>query len=114
MKTFEDSRSWILARELNKKLYSEFSTAKERDFKSQILRASVSISNNIAEGFERNSQKELKYFLYIAKGSCGEVRSMLYLALDIGYISEDTFKELYNDAYEISQLLAGFIRSIKS
>jgi len=59
---------------------------KDFGFKDQICRASVSVMNNIAEGFERRSDAEFKRFLFIAKGSCGEVRSMLYLALELRYI----------------------------
>ena len=70
--------------------------------------------NNIAEGFERKSDKEFKYFLFVAKGLCGEVRSMLYLALELGYISKNDFEKFYNLSVEISKLLSGFIKTLKS
>ena len=77
---FEDLRVWQAAQELNKLTSKKFKDNKRYFFRDQILKAALSISNNIAEGFERKSNKEWIYFLYVAKGSCGEVRSMLYLA----------------------------------
>ena len=68
--------------------------------------------NNIAEEFERRCDKELKHFLFIAKGSCGEVRSMLYLALSLKYISEKDFQTMYNESTEISKILSGFIKTL--
>jgi four helix bundle protein len=68
--------------------------------------------NNIAEGFERKSNAEFRQFLYIAKGSCGEVRSMLYLARELDYMSESDFKELSNTLLEISKTLSGLIKSL--
>ena len=92
-------------------IYSTFSGIKDFGFKDQILRAVVSISNNIAEGYERKSNKELKQFLYISKGSAGEVRSMLYLALKLSYISQADFDKSYNLSLEISKMLSGFIKT---
>jgi len=68
--------------------------------------------NNIAEGFERKSNKEFKYFLFVAKGSCAEVRSMLYLAKDLNKINENEFTKLYNLSLEISKLLSGLIKTL--
>lgn len=68
--------------------------------------------NNIAEGFERRGDKEFRKFLFIAKGSCGEVRSMLYLALDLQYISKKDFEEIYNQSEEISKIISGFIKKL--
>jgi four helix bundle protein len=68
--------------------------------------------NNIAEGFERSSNAEFRQFLYIAKGSCGEVRSMLYLAKELNYLSESEFNSLLNNLLEISKALSGLIKSL--
>ena len=73
-------------------------------------KASISISSNIAEGFERNTDKEFLYFLFIAKASAGEVRSQLYLALDLNYITKIEFDELFEDVSDISKLISGFIK----
>jgi four helix bundle protein len=68
--------------------------------------------NNIAEGFERKGDKEFKHFLFIAKGSCGEVRSMLYLAQDLNYINNENYKNFNDLSIEISKLLSGFIKTL--
>jgi len=111
---FEDIKAWQKAKDLSIQVYSLFETSKDFGFKDQIQRASISIMNNIAEGFERRSNNELRQFLYIAKGSCGEVRSMLILAKDLNKISNSEFNDLFNKAEEISKILSGFIKSIKA
>jgi four helix bundle protein len=82
--------------------------------RDQIQRAAVSIMSNIAEGFERGTKKEFIQFLFIAKGSAGEVRSQLYIALDLGYIKQDTFDSLNSDLLSISKKLSGFIQYLQS
>ena len=109
---FEDIIAWQKSKELTLEVYKQFKNCKDFSFKSQIERASVSIMNNTAEGFERYTNKEFRNFLFIAKGSCGEVRSMLYLALELGYVSKDEFEKLYNLSIEISKLLSGFIKTL--
>src|SRR3990167_2246375 len=109
---FEDLISWQKAREVSLLVYKIFRTNKDFSFRDQLQRAVVSISNNIAEGFERKSNKELRQFLYIAKGSCGEVRSMLYLAKDLSYISQSEFDRIYDLSLEISRLMSGFIKTL--
>lgn len=109
---FEDIIAWQKSRHLSINIYKHFVHNKDYGFKDQIQRASVSIMNNIAEGFERKGDKELSHFLFIAKGSCGEVRSMLYLALELKYISESDFQEMCNEAMEISKILSGFIKTL--
>ena len=109
---FEDIISWQKAKALTVLIYKLFSDSKDFGYKDQIQRASVSIMNNIAEGFERKSNKEFKYFLFIAKGSCGEVRSMVYLAKELDSISDEEFKELHNRSEEISKLLSGLIKTL--
>lgn len=90
-------------------IYNLFRNIRDFSFVDQIKRAVVSIGNNIAEGFKRKSNQELKYFLYIDKGSCGEVRSMSYLAIEFKYISKKDSDKINNLSMEISKLLSGFI-----
>ncbi|MEA3318067.1 MAG: four helix bundle protein, partial [Bacteroidota bacterium] len=92
---FEDILSWQKAKELTIQIYKLFEKSKDFGFKDQIQRASVSIMNNIAEGFERKSNNEFKQFLFIAKGSCGEVRSMLYLANELKYLSTEICNKIF-------------------
>src|SRR3990167_4702266 len=89
-KAFEDLYIWQISRELVNLIYQFTSQKSFTDFslKDQIQRAAVSIISNIAEGFERGTKDEFLYFLYIAKGSCGEVRAQLYIALDRKFISQ--------------------------
>jgi four helix bundle protein len=109
---FEEIIAWQKAKKLTTTLYGLFKDNRDFSFRDQICRASVSIMNNIAEGFERNSDKDFKHFLYIAKGSSGEVRSMLYLAADLNYIDNKTFNELSDTSLEISRLLSGLIKTL--
>jgi four helix bundle protein len=112
-KSFEEINSWQKARQFNKRIYEITDNQNfKRDFDlvRQIRRASISISSNIAEGFEKNTDKEFIHFLYIAKASAGEVRSQLYLALDLNYIEKIEFEELFNDVSDISKLISGFIK----
>ena len=111
--SFEEINSWQKSRIFNKKIYlitENSNFKKDFDFVRQIRRASLSISSNIAEGFERNTDKEFIYFLYVAKASAGEVRSQLYLAFDLEYIIKEEFEMLLDSVTEISKLLSGFIK----
>jgi four helix bundle protein len=111
-KMFEDLEVWKLSRALVKEIYSITATDKiNRNFslKDQIQRAALSIMNNISEGFERHSDREFAYFLNIAKGSAGEVRSMLFVLLDMHYIDNVVFKKIYDQTMTISKSLSGFI-----
>jgi len=110
--SFEDIIAWKKSKELNLLIYKNFKSCRDFSFKDQIQRASVSIMNNIAEGYERGGNKEFRNFLYIAKGSSAEVRSMLDLTLDLEYINETEFKKVYNLAVEISKILPGFIKTL--
>ncbi|MES2087614.1 MAG: four helix bundle protein [Patescibacteria group bacterium] len=107
---FEDILSWQRAKSLAVLLYKILKDNKDYGFRDQIQRAVVSISNNIAEGYERRSNKEFKQFLYVAKGSCGEVRSMAHVGVELGYLKESDFKEIYSSSIEISKLLSGLIK----
>jgi four helix bundle protein len=109
---FEEIIAWQKAKQLSAELYILFKNNKDYSFRDQICKASVSIMNNIAEGFERNSDKEFKHFLYMAKGSTGEVRSMLYLADELNYFNAKKVTELLETSLEISRLLSGFIKTL--
>jgi four helix bundle protein len=113
---FEDLEAWKLARELTRLVYTCSGAGNfGRDFalRDQIRRASISIVSNIAEGFERDGDKEFLQFLSVAKGSCGEVRAQLYLALDQKYISEELFQELTTKAIQLSRVISGLIRYLR-
>lgn len=109
---FEELTVWQQARELNLDIYSVTLQWRDYSLKDQICRAAVSISSNIAEGYERSSREDFKRFLYIAKGSAAEVRSQLYLALDLKYISEERFNELTDKVSFVIILLAKLIKSL--
>jgi four helix bundle protein len=109
---FEDIIAWQKSQELVIMIYGEFRNIKDYAFRDQIQRAAVSIMNNIAEGYERKGNKEFRKFLYIAKGSCGEVRSMLYLAFRLKYIQKDKFDLLLDECLTISRMLSNFIKTL--
>lgn len=111
---FEDLICWIRARELVKGVYVALKGCNDFGFRDQIQRAAVSVMSNIAEGFERGTQQELINYLYIAKGSAGEVRAQLYIALDVGYINTETFKYLNGLAVECSKLIQSFAEKVKT
>ncbi len=110
--TFEDLLIWQKAKVLTIDIFLLFENNRNFSFKDQISRASVSIMNNIAEGFERRSNKEFKQYLYYSKGSTGEVRSMLHLAKDFRYVSEEKYKDLVNISIEISKMISSLISKI--
>lgn len=95
IETFEDIIAWQKAKDLTILIYQSFENTKDFGFRNQIQRAAVSVMNNIAESFERQTEKEFRQGLYIAKGSCAEVRSMLYLASELGMLSQSLFKRNY-------------------
>jgi four helix bundle protein len=113
---FEDLEAWKLARELTGLVYTCSGAGNfgcDFALRDQIRRASISIVSNIAEGFERDGDKEFLQFLSMAKGSCGEVRAQLYLALDQQYISEALFQELTTKAIQLSRVISGLIRYLR-
>lgn len=113
---FEDLDAWKIARELTRDVYRVTSCDRfSRDFglKDQIRKASVSIMSNIAEGFERDGNREFCNFLSIGKGSAGEVRSQLYVALDQGYVTQEDFDAIYAKARESGRVIAGLSKYLK-
>jgi|SRR5689334_6769092 len=114
---FEQIISWQEARILNKSIGSLIDDGRfKRSFRliNQIEGSAGSIMDNIAEGFERNGNKELIYFLYIAKGSCGELRSQLCRALDRHYISQGEFEDLSIHSMKVSSLIQKFINYLEN
>jgi four helix bundle protein len=114
---FEDLIAWQKARQLTSRIY-QASRANPfcNDFglANQIQRAAVSVMANIAEGFERGRRKEFHQFLSMAKGSCGEVRSHLYAALDAGLVSADQFSSLHALAAEVGRIIGGLRAAVDS
>lgn len=113
---FEDLTIFKMARELCKDVYAitkdgEF--YKDTRFVQQIHASAGSVMDNIAEGYERDGNKEFINFLYIAKGSCGEVRSQIIRASDVGFIDNDTATRLYNSCLNLSKTINKFIKSLK-
>ena len=113
---FEDFIAWQKARKLTSNIYKVSNIGEfARDFglKDQIRRAGVSVMSNIAEGFERGRPTEFHQFLSIAKGSCAELRSQLYVALDVGYVVGDDFRALMSEAIEVGQIVGGLRASVE-
>ena len=110
---FEDLRIWQSARKLYNLISDGFSNSKMFFFRDQVLRAALSVSNNIAEGFERKTNKEWVYFLYVEKGSCLEVRSMLYVAMNQKIISETQKNVIMELSMIISKMIGSLIEASK-
>jgi four helix bundle protein len=109
---FEDLMVWQEARQLRKDIYAASKggeLARDFEMRGQIRSAALSAMSNIAEGFERGTNKEFAQFLHIAKGSVGEVRSLLYAAFDEGYLKQPTFDALYAECMTLSRRTSRFI-----
>jgi four helix bundle protein len=112
---FEDLIAWQKTRELTKEVYQisrRGAFAKDLGLTGQIQRASVSIMSNIAEGFERGGRGEFHQFLSVAKASCAEVRSLLYVALDIEYINKAEFRKIMDNAEKVGRIVGGLRASV--
>lgn len=109
IQNFEDVIAWQKGRLLYVEIKKDFEQSRDYSFNDQLFRATLSITNNIAEGFDRGSDKELKQFLIIARGSCAEVRSMLHIAYADNMLKDDRYKLLLSLTIEISKILTGFI-----
>ena len=113
---FEELRIWQMARELCQEVYLHTETQPwktDTRFVQQIRAAAGSVMDNIAEGFERDGNKEFIQFLYVAKGSCGEVRSQIIRASDTNFLNHTDANRLYNVCLELSSAIAAFIKSLK-
>ena len=115
-KSFEEIESWQKARELTREVYTvsnQGAFGKDFGLRDQIRRASVSTMSNIAEGFERDGSREFLQFLAVAKGSNGEVRAQLYVALDQDYIDRNTFETLSAISIEVGRLIGGLMNYLR-
>ncbi len=114
IRTFEELVCWQKGRLLTKEVYLTLRGCRDQGFRDQIQRASVSIVSNIAEWFERGTKAEFLNYLFIAKGSAGEVRAQLYVALDVGYLNIETFKYLNGLVLDCSRLIQSFTEKLKA
>ncbi len=111
---FEDMKIWQEAGQLSLSIYKLLKDNKDFGYKDQIQSAAVSVMNNVAEGYERGTVRMFINHLLMAKGSCGEVRSMLYLGLKLNYLDQESYIQLTDQSISISRMIHGFIRSLKN
>jgi four helix bundle protein len=108
---FEDLEVWKRSARLSADIYKELRELKDYGFRDQISRSGLSVPSNIAEGMERESDKDCVKFLSYAKGSCGELRTQIYIGMDIGYISADLGRRWIQETREISAMLMGLMKT---
>lgn len=108
---FEDLEVWKRAARLSASIYKELRGLKDFGFRDQITRSGLYVPSNIAEGFERTSQRECLTFLSYAKGSCGELRCQIYIGMDIGYIEKEIGEKWITETNELSSMLSGLIKT---
>ena len=113
VKRFEDLNVWKEGMRLTRSIYSSLKHCKDFSLRDQMQRSAVSIPSNIAEGFERKSNKEFIHYLYIAKGSCAELRTQLYLATELGIIEKQNGNEFIDTTLKISSMLYKLIETRK-
>jgi four helix bundle protein len=117
IKNFEDLEVWKLSMQLCTNIYNLTNSelfSKDYGLKDQIRRSAISIPSNISEGYEREGKKQFIYFLIIAKGSCGELRTQLEIALNLNYISNADFVKIKEECITTSKQLSGFIKYLKN
>jgi four helix bundle protein len=107
---FEEIEAWKKSQVVAVRIYTLLQANVDFGFKNQIQRAAISISNNIAEGFERGSDADFRRFLFISLGSCSEVKSMIYIAHHLHYMTYEESIQMRKDLTEISRMIKGFIR----
>ena len=108
---FEDLEVWKRSARLSADIYRAMQSVKDYGFRDQLTRAGLSVPSNIAEGFERESIREFVNFLSYAKGSCGELRTQIYIGMEISYIDRENGKTWIQESVEISAMLAGLIKT---
>jgi len=114
MRRFEDLEVWKRSSRLCVSVYKELACCKDYGFKDQITRCSLSIPSNIAEGYERGTDKDSNRFFYYSKGSCGELRTQIYIGIEIGYIKKETGLQWKNEVEQLSKMLSALIKSRSS
>ena len=114
IKRFEDLIAWQRGQDLAVELFNTFNDLRDWTFRDQIWRAVISVSNNIAEGFDRGTDADFVRFLNIARASLHEVKSMVYLAERIRYIDASRKQQFIQQTEEISRIILGLINSLKS
>lgn len=114
MARFEELEVWRQSARLSAELYKALADLRDFGFRDQITRAGLSIPSNIAEGYERESAREIANFLNYAKGSAGELRTQIYIGMDIGYLDRDQGKQWLSEAEEISKMLHALISTVRS
>ncbi len=114
MARFEELEVWRRSARLSAELYKALADLRDFGFRDQIARAGLSIPSNIAEGYERESAREIANFLNYAEGSAGELRTQIYIGMDIGYLDRDQGKQWLSEAEEISKILHALISTVRS
>ena len=114
MEAFEKLEIWKRSTKLSSEIYRATQSCTDWGFRDQITRSALSVPCNIAEGYERNSEREFCRFLRIAKGSCGELRTQLYIAIDVGLMGEQTASKHLQEAVELSRMIQGMIKRVES
>lgn len=114
MEAFEKLEIWKRSAKLSAEIYRASQSFKDWGFRDQITRSALSVPCNIAEGYERNSEREFCRFLKIAKGSCGELRTQLYIGIDAGLMDEQTAGQYLQEAVELSKMIQGMIKRVES
>ena len=110
---FEDLDVWKWAARLSAGLYRALEGSREYGFKDQITRSALSVASNIAEGYERDTDRDRVKFLHYAKGSCGELRSQLYIGMEAGYVPSEQGRAWIKETRELSAMLRGLIKAWK-
>ena len=111
MMKFEDLDVWKRSARLSADIYRQLKDLKDYGFRDQITRSGLSVPSNVAEGFERESQKDCIKFLTYAKGSCGELRCQIYIGMEIDYVPKHIGKKWIQETIEISSMLSGLIKT---
>ncbi len=112
-KDFEEIVAWQRAIDLSASVYPCFQNHRDFGFRDQILRATVSVANNIAEGFSSGSNRKFRYYLTIARSSCNEVRSMVILAGRIGYLKQEEVEQMRTECIRLNGTILSLIKSMR-